>query len=113
MVAWSVVSLLTYKAHDYHTMLVCRLVLGIVESPVSDHEQHSVTRRRLGLTSVIIQFYPGALYMLSMFYTRKEIAARISIFYTATMAASAFAGLINAPIFTHLGGVRGLSGWQW
>lgn len=34
MVAWSVVSLLTYMAHDYHTMLVCRLLLGVVESPV-------------------------------------------------------------------------------
>lgn len=35
MLAWSVVSLLTYKAHDYHSMLVCRLILGITEAPVS------------------------------------------------------------------------------
>lgn len=34
MVAWSIVSLLTYMAHDYHTMLICRLLLGVVESPV-------------------------------------------------------------------------------
>lgn len=51
--------------------------------------------------------------MLSMFYTRKEIATRISVFYTGTMAASAFAGLISAPIFTNLGGKMGLAGWQW
>ncbi|KAL4879265.1 major facilitator superfamily domain-containing protein [Aspergillus karnatakaensis] len=69
MTAWSLVSLLTYMAHDYHTMLV-------------------------------------------MLYTRKEIATRISIFYTGTMAASAFAGMISAPIFSHLGGVNGLSGSQ-
>jgi len=48
-----------------------------------------------------------------MFYTRKEIATRISVFYTGTMAASAFAGMLSAPIFNDLGGKRGLSGWQW
>lgn len=51
--------------------------------------------------------------MLSMFYTRKEIATRISVLYTGTMAASAFAGMMSAPIFTNLGGKMGLSGWQW
>lgn len=34
MMAWSVVSLLTYLAHDYSSMLVCRLLLGILEAPV-------------------------------------------------------------------------------
>ncbi|BCS22548.1 uncharacterized protein APUU_30773S [Aspergillus puulaauensis] len=29
------------------------------------------------------------------------------------MAASAFTGMISAPIFSHLGGAHGLSGWQW
>jgi hypothetical protein len=64
-------------------------------------------------SSQAVQFYPGALYMLSMFYTRKEIATRMSVFYTGNMAASAFSGLISAPIFSNLGGVRGLAGWQW
>lgn len=59
------------------------------------------------------QFYPGALYMLSMFYTRKEVSARMAIFYTGNMAASAFSGLIAAPIFSGMRGVRGLAGWQW
>ena len=34
MLAWSVVSLLTYMAHNYHGMLVCRFILGITEAPV-------------------------------------------------------------------------------
>ena len=34
MLAWSIVSLLTYLAHDYHSMLVCRFILGITEAPV-------------------------------------------------------------------------------
>ncbi|KAL7628837.1 hypothetical protein AAE478_000352 [Parahypoxylon ruwenzoriense] len=91
MMAWSITTLCTFLVQDYTTMLIARLVLGIVESP----------------------FYPGALYMLSMFYTRKEIATRMSVFYTGNMAASAFSGLISAPVFVGLGGVRGLAGWQW
>jgi hypothetical protein len=34
MLAWSIVSLLTYLAHDFHSMLVCRFILGITEAPV-------------------------------------------------------------------------------
>jgi MFS family permease len=89
--AWSVVSLLTYKAHNFETMLLCRFFLGITEAP----------------------FYPGALYMISMFYTRKEVATRMSIFYTGNMLASAFSGLIAAGVFANLDGVKGLAGWQW
>ncbi|KAM0713560.1 hypothetical protein Q7P37_010522 [Cladosporium fusiforme] len=90
MLAWSVVSLLTYMAHDYHTMLVCRLILGITEAP----------------------FYPGALYMISMFYTKKEMATRMAILYTGNMLASSFSGLIAAAVF-QLDGRNGLAGWQW
>lgn len=89
--AWSVVSLLTYKALSFESMLACRFLLGITEAP----------------------FYPGALYMISMFYTRKESATRMAIFYTGNMAASSFSGLIAAGIFHGLDGRSGLAGWQW
>lgn len=48
-----------------------------------------------------------------MFYTRKEIATRMSLFYTGNMLASSFSGLIAAGIFAGLDGSMGLSGWQW
>ncbi|GAB1200642.1 hypothetical protein APSETT444_010016 [Aspergillus pseudonomiae] len=54
-----------------------------------------------------------ALYMLSIFYTRKEIATRISILYTGNILATAFAGLIAAGIFHGMDDLAGLSGWQW
>jgi hypothetical protein len=34
----------------------------------------------LGFTEA--PFYPGALYLLSLFYTRREIATRVSILYS-------------------------------
>lgn len=43
--------------------------------------------------------YPGAVYILSIFYTRKEIATRIAILYTGNVLATAFAGLIAAGVF--------------
>lgn len=58
-------------------------------------------------------FYPGALYILSIFYTRKEIATRISILYSGNIFATAFAGLIAAATFETLDGTHGIHGWQW
>jgi sugar phosphate permease len=51
--------------------------------------------------------------MLSIFYTRKEIATRIAILYTGNILATAFAGLIAAGIFHGLDNVAGLAGWKW
>ncbi|KAH7189616.1 major facilitator superfamily domain-containing protein, partial [Fusarium flagelliforme] len=90
MMAWAVVSSLTAVAKDYKGAILTRFFLGVVEAP----------------------YYPGALYMLSTFYTRKELATRISILYSGNVLASAFAGLIAAGVFK-MDGMAGLSGWRW
>ncbi|KAK7211006.1 hypothetical protein V2G26_018184 [Clonostachys chloroleuca] len=90
MMGWAVVSALTALAKNYTGLILTRFFLGIVEAP----------------------YYPGALYILSIFYTRKEIATRISVLYSGNILASAFAGLIAAGVF-RLNGKHGLSGWQW
>lgn len=97
-------------AHDYHTMLVCRLILGITEAPVSLHLLSMFVTMPIPANKV--QFYPGALYMISMFYTKKEMATRMAILYTGNMLASSFSGLIAAAVF-QLDGRNGLAGWQW
>jgi len=50
---------------------------------------------------------------LSVFYTRKEIATRVSILYAGNILASSFAGLIAAATFATLDGAHGLAGWKW
>jgi hypothetical protein len=67
----------------------------------------------LALLIRYLKFYPGALYMISMFYTRKETATRMSLFFTANMLASSFAPLIAAGVFDGLDGSMGKKGWQW
>ncbi|KAI1914150.1 hypothetical protein LOZ61_002328 [Ophidiomyces ophidiicola] len=58
-------------------------------------------------------FYPGATYILSIFYTRKEVATRIAVLYCAQILATGVSGLIAAGVFYGLDNVRGLSGWRW
>ncbi|WYZ44504.1 hypothetical protein EsH8_VII_000940 [Colletotrichum jinshuiense] len=91
MMAWAVVSTLTAVVKDYKGLVLTRFFLGVVEAP----------------------YYPGALYILSIFYTRKELATRISVLYSGNILATAFAGLIAAGVFHGLEGVNGLQGWRW
>lgn len=91
MALWAVVSTTTALAKDFKGLLLTRFFLGITEAP----------------------YYPGALYMISLFYTRKEIATRISVLYTGNILATAFAGLIAAGVFHGLDDVANISGWRW
>ncbi|TDZ49615.1 putative transporter [Colletotrichum trifolii] len=90
MAVWAIISGLTAVSKDYTGLLLTRFFLGISEAP----------------------YYPGALYVLATFYTRKELATRISILYTGNILATAFAGLIALGIF-QMDGAAGISGWRW
>jgi MFS family permease len=91
MMLWATVSALTALSKDFTGLLLTRFFLGVTEAP----------------------YYPGAVYLISTFYTRKEVATRIAILYTGNVLATAFAGLIAAGIFHGLGDVGGISGWRW
>lgn len=91
MMAWAVVSACTALAKNYTGLVLVRFFLGVAEAP----------------------FYPGAIYMLSIFYTRKEIAARLSILYSGNIFATSFSGLIAAAVFNTVDGAQGVRGWQW
>jgi MFS family permease len=91
MAAWAVVAACTALVKNYTGLVLVRFFLGVAEAP----------------------FYPGALYLLSTFYTRKEIATRISILYSGNIFATSFPGLIAAATFVSIDGTQGLKGWQW
>lgn len=87
---WSCVSAATAGVHNYQGLIAVRFFLGIVEAP----------------------FWPGAFYMLSSWYTRKELALRTAVLYSGLVLATAFSGLIAAGVFAGLEGKAGLAGWQ-
>ncbi|KAL4885731.1 major facilitator superfamily domain-containing protein [Aspergillus karnatakaensis] len=90
-VAWGLVSTLTSQVTSYGSMVACRFILGIVEAP----------------------FFAGVLFYLSKWYTKKELALRMSIFYSGSLLSGAFGNLIAAGILDGLAGARGMSAWQW
>ena len=88
---WSCISAATAGAQNNSHLVVIRFFLGIAEAP----------------------FFPGVFYLLSCWYTRKELALRTAVLYSGLILATAFSGLIAAGIFSGLDGVRGLAGWRW
>ena len=90
-IVWGCVASLTALVKNYTGLVLVRFFLGFVEAP----------------------FYPGALWILSLFYTRKEIATRVSILYAGNIFAVSFAGLIAAAVFATLDDHHGMHGWQW
>ncbi|KAK2731097.1 major facilitator superfamily transporter [Colletotrichum kahawae] len=91
MIGWAAISAATAGVKNYSGLIACRFFLGFVEAP----------------------FYPGALYLLSIFYTRKELATRISLLYTGQVVSTGCSGLIAAATFATLDKVKGIAGWQW
>ncbi|KAI7090315.1 MFS general substrate transporter [Hortaea werneckii] len=88
---WSGVSAATCGANNYRDLVLLRFFLGLVEAPL----------------------FPGAIYLLGCWHTRKEVALRVAILYTGQTIAYCCAGLIAAAVFGTLTGKAGLAGWQW
>lgn len=56
-------------------------------------------------------FFPGAIFLMSSWYTRPELALRIAWFYCGHSVANAFGGLLGAGVLGNLNGARGVAGW--
>ncbi|KAJ0144319.1 Uncharacterized protein HZ326_12934 [Fusarium oxysporum f. sp. albedinis] len=88
---WSAVSAATAACNSFTHLIIIRFFLGICEAP----------------------FFPGVFFLLSCWYTKKELALRYAFLYSGLVLATAVSGLLAAGIFAGLGGVAGLQGWRW
>ncbi|TFK97124.1 MFS general substrate transporter [Pterulicium gracile] len=88
---WGLISALTALCQNFSHMVVCRFWLGFVEAA----------------------FYPGAVYYLSRWYTRKEVGLRIAALNAGNMMAQGLGGLLAAGILRGMEGARGIRGWRW
>lgn len=68
-----------------------RFVLGLVEAP----------------------FFPGAVYYLSCWYTRRELGVRMAMLICGLLLSNSFAGLISAGVLSGMSGVGSLAAWRW
>ncbi|KAI4275664.1 MAG: hypothetical protein LQ337_003057 [Flavoplaca oasis] len=91
MVIWGVISAATAAAENFGGLLAIRFFLGFVEAA----------------------YFPGCLFFLSSWYTRKELGFRTAILYSGSLLSGAFSGLITAGITGGMDGKRGLRAWRW
>ncbi|KAF5873137.1 putative pantothenate transporter liz1 protein [Botrytis fragariae] len=91
MMIWGVISGATAGTQSFAGLLVCRFFLGFIEAA----------------------YFPGCLYYLSCWYTRKELGLRTALLYSGSLISGAFSGLIAAGITGGMDGVHGLLAWRW
>ncbi|KNG83190.1 putative pantothenate transporter [Aspergillus nomiae NRRL 13137] len=90
VVIWGCISAATAAVKTYGQLLAVRAVLGVAEAV----------------------FFPGAIYYLSAWYTKKELGKRIAGLYIAQQVGNAFGGLFAAAIL-QLDGTHNIAGWEW
>ncbi|GAP84519.1 putative pantothenate transporter liz1 [Rosellinia necatrix] len=91
MAIWGVISAATAAVTNFSGLLAVRFFLGFVEAV----------------------YFPGCLYYLSCWYTRRELGLRTALLYSGALISGAFSGLIAAGINANLDGARGYGAWQW
>ncbi|WVQ63197.1 uncharacterized protein L199_001348 [Kwoniella botswanensis] len=57
--------------------------------------------------------YPGAVFLLSSWFTPSELALRISFYHSSQWMGSMLAGGLQAAIYEGLDGKSGIRGWRW
>jgi len=88
--AWGIVSGLTGIVNNFTGLVICRCFLGFTEAA----------------------FFPGAVYLVSVFYEKKKMALRTAILYSGSQVGNAFGGLFALAIL-QLEGAHGIRGWRW
>ncbi|KAL5339048.1 major facilitator superfamily domain-containing protein [Aspergillus crustosus] len=91
MLLWGLISTLSGNATNFSGMVAIRFFLGFVEAA----------------------FLPGALMILSKWYTRRELTKRNAILFCGNLISNAFSALIGAGVLSNMQGVLGHAAWRW
>lgn len=91
MTLWGLISTLSGIANGFAGMVTIRFFLGFVEAA----------------------FLPGALLILSKWYTRRELTTRNAILFCGNLISNAFSALIGAGVLSNMQGVLGHAAWRW
>ncbi|KAJ5644597.1 phthalate transporter [Penicillium longicatenatum] len=88
--AWGVVMMCFGFVHDWKVMIALRIILGIFEASL----------------------FPGAVYLLALWYSRYDVHKRYSSFYLLSTIGASLSGVLSYG-FMQMAGLGGLSAWQW
>ncbi|KAF1810173.1 MFS general substrate transporter [Eremomyces bilateralis CBS 781.70] len=85
-------------------------VITMAQGFVKNYSGLLATRFFLGVFET--GMFPGAFYLIGMWYKRTEAQRRYSFFFSSTTLAGAFGGLLASAI-GKMDGIRGYSSWRW
>ena len=91
MIAWGLIAGCQAALHNYRGIVTTRFFLGFAEAP----------------------YFPGAVFLMSTWYTRAELNKRFAFFYAGPALSNMFGGLLAAGVLNGLEGKAGLAGWRW
>lgn len=84
-------------------------MVALFQGWIKNKADFFVTRFLLGMFEA--GYLPGSMTVMSTFYTRSEMAMRMTVLYIGNYCAAGVSSLIAAGVF-ELDGVRGLAGWR-
>ncbi|KAL4820695.1 major facilitator superfamily domain-containing protein [Aspergillus spinulosporus] len=88
---WGAIAAATAGVQNATGAILCRFFLGCAESAL----------------------FPGSIYFLSRWYTRREMQLRVTLLNVGNLVAQAFGGLIAAGILGRMEGTAGIRAWRW
>ncbi|KAF2009155.1 tartrate transporter [Aaosphaeria arxii CBS 175.79] len=91
MLLWGAISTLSGNVHNFGGMVAIRFCIGFVEAA----------------------FLPGALLILSKWYTRRELTTRNAILFCGNLISNAFSSLVGAGVLSNMEGTLGHRAWRW
>ncbi|CAO2653270.1 Nn.00g026810.m01.CDS01 [Neocucurbitaria sp. VM-36] len=91
MLLWGMISTLSGNVNNFAGMVAVRFFIGFVEAA----------------------FLPGALLILSKWYTRRELTLRNAILFCGNLISNAFSSLVGAAVLSNMEGVLGHRAWRW
>ncbi|KAL7416444.1 major facilitator superfamily transporter [Mrakia frigida] len=91
MLLWGSITIAFMGIHDLGALIAVRFILGCIEAG----------------------FFPGVMFLMSCWYKPFEMGKRMALFYTASLMAGAFGGVLGGAITSGMEGVGGVRGWHW
>ncbi|CAG9955839.1 unnamed protein product [Clonostachys rosea f. rosea IK726] len=91
MLLWGLISALSGCVQNFGGMVAVRFFLGFIEAA----------------------FLPGALLILSKWYTRRELTKRNAILFCGNLISNAFSALVGAGVLSNMQGTLGHAAWRW
>ncbi|KIW01781.1 uncharacterized protein PV09_06953 [Verruconis gallopava] len=88
--AWGTVMLGQGFVKDYRALAACRFLLGVFEAG----------------------FFPGCVYLISVWYVRFEVQQRLAWFYLVSVFVGGWSSILAYGLI-QMEGLGGLGGWQW